>query len=618
MSGPAKAVAYRDRLLDGKDWAWICVLLVVGGGLRLGAMNRESFWGDELAQLQFALGPVAEIPAKAIGHQQPCLDYMVEGLVVRLAGTAGAARLPAVLFGTLSLAVFYAVFRGLAGRPVSLAASALMLLCYTHLHFSREARPYAHALFWVGVFWLCWLRAWRVNRPASWALVAVVAFVMLNVRGFDPITLVSACLCWGLLDVGVGWWREGKRPAELLGSAGFRCAAVCGAALLAFGPQVWRIARCSRTLSYRWPAQGRPTWGDESSGFYLQSMVSATGDLLPGMLWSFAALGLILLVGWTRSEAGKPGGGRRGWLAFKPIAGSFVWVHVVAWCGYVAAYRVLNRGIMNPPKTVYFLFLLPGALLLVGVGVVFVARWASELTSPGRSRRRAATILAVGLAVLVGGTDSLVAKRYLTGQRRPDWRGMLGMIDELGSDGDLVFRETDEPFGVYEYCPSNGRGVMYAKDLAVTSTALLCDSLTRRRDWTGRTFLIYSGGADPREAEGYPAGTKVRRFHGGEVIYYDPPRGFLEELEGLIDWLVGLRHPADPALADLHLARAVIAEHKGQGALGALRVAMARALVPAKQLEFFGYVSRRIEAAAPASGKAPAQDKSGRADNSDS
>lgn len=585
--------------LGHKDRVWIAVLILIGGGLRFGAINVESFWEDELAQLRIATSPITEIPARARAHQQPALDYLVEAFAVRILGTPHAARVPAALFGTLSPLVFFLVFRRLSSRRVAVAASLILVLSYAHLHYSREARPYAHLLFWTGIFWLAMLRAWRINSAASWALVSGTGLICLHVRGLDPVILLTAS---ALVATGLAvWmiWQARSLPPALWRSRPARCVLACAVSLAAFYPTAHAILYHPRSLNYHWPIHGRPTWADEPIWFFLASMIRAAAQLLPPSMWALVAFGLL----WTAIRLHRAARRTRSSSDHPPVPAGpiayFLAVNITAAILYPAAYYLLNGGIQNPPKTGYFLFLLPGAALPAAIAARFLVRRVAMMFPQSSFAPALARMGAAGLVIAILAPDSLAARHYLTKSMRPDWSAIFARIDREASDGDLVIRETDHPFGTYEYHPNPGRGVLHDKDLTVTSVASLPDELANRSGWRGRIFLIYSSDLGDAANLLPPDGARHARFRGADLIYYHPPRGFESELDGLTTWLIRRRPPTDPALADLHLVRSLLARRRGRESLSRFRVALAAAVVPPKNREFFDYVCRRIHANDP-------------------
>jgi Dolichyl-phosphate-mannose-protein mannosyltransferase len=134
------------------------------------------------------------------GH--PNLSYWLSAIPSRLIGevTLWSARLGASIFGTLSM-ILFALFASKAfGRTVGIFFLVLILPYHFHVHFSRTAFPYIHAL--VGMAAVSLAFVWYVERPAIGR--ALVVGVLMGLAALTyPAThvLPAAIACAVMLGV---------------------------------------------------------------------------------------------------------------------------------------------------------------------------------------------------------------------------------------------------------------------------------------------------------------------------------------------------------------------------------------------------------------------------------
>ena len=134
--------------MAGKGWVTgFCiaagVILLVGSGLRLYGINRQSAWADELTTLLItdpALG-FTEFWQRVVADTHPPLYYLLmRGWSAVFGQTDLAARLPSAVFGILMIAAAGAMPLPQSGR---LTLMALMAISPGAIEFAQEGRSYA-------------------------------------------------------------------------------------------------------------------------------------------------------------------------------------------------------------------------------------------------------------------------------------------------------------------------------------------------------------------------------------------------------------------------------------------------------------------------------------------
>ena len=168
-------------------WLVLGLLMVVGAGLRLNELDRQSAWADELYRINWAKGYQIDhffdvLPSETGARQPPAslkqswqvvsvhnppLNALFINMFISAMGreTDFIARFPAVFFGVLSiLGVFLAASRAL-GTKVGLWAAGLIAVSPFQVFYAQEASHYTPTLTFVAFslyFYFRWLerRTW--------------------------------------------------------------------------------------------------------------------------------------------------------------------------------------------------------------------------------------------------------------------------------------------------------------------------------------------------------------------------------------------------------------------------------------------------------------------------
>jgi uncharacterized membrane protein len=122
-------------------WAWVTGLMVLGAALRVIGLNR-GLWLDEIYFLVETLRhPLAQIVTFFPGDtQHPLYSILARISIVAFGEHPWSLRLPAVVFGTLSIPAIYLLGVAVSTRGQALTAAALLTVSYHHVWFSQDAR----------------------------------------------------------------------------------------------------------------------------------------------------------------------------------------------------------------------------------------------------------------------------------------------------------------------------------------------------------------------------------------------------------------------------------------------------------------------------------------------
>src|SRR5664279_2731165 len=116
------------RLLKKYPIVFLVLIMLLGLGLRLNQLGRDSFWHDEVDVAIAVQQPTLDgALAVARTHVMALpLDYVVDWVVGRACMSESCLRLPAVVWGILTLAASYFLFRRLGGSQLAIIAVAFM------------------------------------------------------------------------------------------------------------------------------------------------------------------------------------------------------------------------------------------------------------------------------------------------------------------------------------------------------------------------------------------------------------------------------------------------------------------------------------------------------------
>lgn len=171
----------------------LLAIVSIGFALRYYRVGKDSFWLDEAAQALAAIQPrITDTLAIIRQHAAAMpLDYLVSRFVASFTLDEKFMRFPSVIWGTLSVLVFFFLVCELDiphGRLVAIAASALLAFSPVHVQYSQEMRFYAA----LGFFYLAsthlLVRAVKTPSIRNW-----IFYTLLTLLGeyFHPFVLFT-------------------------------------------------------------------------------------------------------------------------------------------------------------------------------------------------------------------------------------------------------------------------------------------------------------------------------------------------------------------------------------------------------------------------------------------
>ena len=156
--------------------AWVALGLItaVAIGLRLYQLHLGLWYDEVLTLVRFVRPPIGHILTSFPDQNQHMLYSVMAHAAFGIFGEgAWALRLPAVIFGVLSIPAAFLLARHLFDVRHALLVAALMTVSYHHVWFSQNARGYSGVLFFTTTAAWLWLASLRRDRWGSWLLFSI-------------------------------------------------------------------------------------------------------------------------------------------------------------------------------------------------------------------------------------------------------------------------------------------------------------------------------------------------------------------------------------------------------------------------------------------------------------
>src|SRR5687767_8064810 len=158
------------RSLGVHTLALLALIIVVGAGLRLYGLDRESLWNDELSGWHSSSFETwSDVVAYGIPPDHPPGHAVLQHFWIRSVGDSESLlRLPSAIAGILVIPAMFGLGRRLYGEREGLVAATLTAVLWMPVSYSQEARANMLMLLMV-VLSSCWLidiaRALWLARP---------------------------------------------------------------------------------------------------------------------------------------------------------------------------------------------------------------------------------------------------------------------------------------------------------------------------------------------------------------------------------------------------------------------------------------------------------------------
>ncbi len=148
--------------------AMLLLVLLIGAGFRFVNLGSDSFWYDELLQVNIAAQDIPTLLSQLGQHAAMPLDYFITRAVLAVGRGEYLLRFPAAFWGILTLPLAYQIGRRLFGQAVGIGAALLLALSGLHVFYSQELRPYALLTFLVTLSFYWLVRVFQDGRHRYW------------------------------------------------------------------------------------------------------------------------------------------------------------------------------------------------------------------------------------------------------------------------------------------------------------------------------------------------------------------------------------------------------------------------------------------------------------------
>lgn len=382
--------AYSGRKPVRTEWMILVALVALGAALRVHDLG-SGLWYDEIETLvAYARLPVGHIITTFDSQNQHLLYSITSAVTIGLFGESSwALRLPAAVFGTLSLLAVFWFGRRVTDVRESSLATAVLAFSYHHLWFSQNARGYTALLFCSLVGTGLFIQLLR-NERQGWG-VPVLYGITMALAIYTHITAVLLVLAH-LLVLSVLWWRQ-RRIAPGAGTPAFWGIVFA----TTFTLQLYAIVLPQFLATFLTPSHAVDTaWKDPF--WLLLETLRGLGAGLPG---GWVALGAAMLV----AVAGV--------VSYWREAPALVWLFALPALLTAAVAAGLGHNLW--PR---FFFFSAGFAVLVAIRGIFGLARVTRLPHPARWAIVASCLLVLGSAATLRRAwlpkqDYLGAARYV-------------------------------------------------------------------------------------------------------------------------------------------------------------------------------------------------------------
>ncbi|MBC7257655.1 MAG: glycosyltransferase family 39 protein [Chloroflexi bacterium] len=417
------------------------IILLAALALRLYGLERSSLWLDELMQVQAARRPWWAVPKAALGHDGSApLDYLITHFVYYHIGRSeGILRLPAVLWGVLSVATVYFLGKRMFDKTTGFLAAALLTILPSHIYYSQEVRPYSLPALMVLLATFAFYHAVSRNTRGAWALYGITLVIGMYSHYYVAIVgiLHGAYLVLMALAKRLPWNR--LLPYVV---------AACAAGLL-FLP--WPLSDTITTSqTFRMPGVGTLFSAPfVSTGVNYKFTLLHPLTWFAGFVWLSALAGVVLVI-----TGGSAARNNIGLLAVVVLFG----LTAVVTLDYTAPYFFSTRQ---------FLPFAPLLILLGSAGALAIVRAVSRRLAPHLPGDAVAAAAAVVLVLFAAGTLS-GALSDIYRYKKEDWGTASRYLIQYAHQNDVIIAR--HPYFKYYYAPELANQIIALTDVGTIQT----------------------------------------------------------------------------------------------------------------------------------------------------
>lgn len=427
----------REYLRRHHEVILLGAILLIALTLRLYQLEHDGFWIDELTQIRLSRLPFSDMIRDVLADVGTVpVEYIITHFVYYYIGRSeGILRLPAVLWGVLSVATIYFLGKRMFDKTTGFLAAATLTILPSHVYYSQEMRPYSLAAFMILLITLTFHRALERNTRGAWALYGAT----LAVGMYSHYYVAIAGILHGayLMLMGLAKRLPWKRLLPYIAAAG-----VAG---LLFLP--WVLADTfGSPYTFRRPAASalfEAPFG--SPGTTYRFALSHPLTWFGTLAWAGAIAGVCLFIRGkspTRDNLGLP--------AIVSLAGM---ASVLA-LDYTAPYFFASRQFAPYAPTL--------VLSAAGAAVAVVRALAQRLARADARDRIAAVAAALLMVFAAASLGGPLAQSYR--YEKEDWRGVARYLLQHVRHDDIIL--TRIPYYLELYAPELKKQTITLKGVA--------------------------------------------------------------------------------------------------------------------------------------------------------
>lgn len=188
----------KQHIMDGRAAIFLALIIIVAFVLRVYRLGVDSLWLDESFSVVLSQNDLSGMIHLANEDIHPPLYYLILHLFVGLPGKIEImARMPSVIFGTLTILPLYFLTKDLFSRNTALVAALIYAVSFPSITYSQEARMYALMMFLGALQMYYFYRSLKDDRPSDWAIFTISSVLMAYTHYYG-IVLIGALALFGL------------------------------------------------------------------------------------------------------------------------------------------------------------------------------------------------------------------------------------------------------------------------------------------------------------------------------------------------------------------------------------------------------------------------------------
>jgi 4-amino-4-deoxy-L-arabinose transferase-like glycosyltransferase len=198
MLGSSNRHAAEAGLRTAAEWVHVGIMMLVATYLRFPGLGELSFYGDEEYSALAVQGILADgyphMPSGMAYWRGAPYSFLAAGAALLFGLSEFSVRLPSVVFGVLTVPIFYALAkRHMAAVPAGIA-SWLLVFSAWHIDMSREGRMYAMFLAWFLLCLVCFERGFLAGQRRFRFLTVLCGCVTVMLHEIGALLI----LFWGI------------------------------------------------------------------------------------------------------------------------------------------------------------------------------------------------------------------------------------------------------------------------------------------------------------------------------------------------------------------------------------------------------------------------------------